>query len=108
MDLHQDTFSLILFCIHCNTQSSSHHYLCSQADHTRLHIPKTHCSTGDKTFFVIGPRLWNMLPITTREAASLAVFKKLLKTYLFSHSIYFFFVFVFFVHVFLPAFGSSL
>ena len=70
-----------------STQSSSHHYLHSQADHTRLHIPKTHRSKGDKTFFVIGPRLWNMLPIVTREAASLIVFKKLLKTYLFSHSI---------------------
>ena len=70
-----------------NTQSSSHHYLRSQVDHTRLHIPKTHRPTGDKAFFVIGPHLWNMLPITTREAASLAVFKKLLKTYLFSHSI---------------------
>ena len=50
-----------------NTQISSHHYLRSQADHTRLHIPKTHRSTGDKAFFVIGPRLWNMIPITTRE-----------------------------------------
>ena len=36
-----------------NTQSSSHHYLRSQADHTRLHVPKTHRSTGDKAFFVI-------------------------------------------------------
>ena len=91
-----------------NTQSSSHLYLRSQADHTRLHIPKTHCSTGYKPFFVIGSRLWNMLPITTREAASLTVFKKLLKTYLFSHSIYFFSLFCIFVRVFLRAFGSSL
>ena len=112
-----------------STQSSSHHYLRSQADHTRLHIPKTHRSTGDKAFFVIGPRLWNRLPIATREAASLTIFKKLLKTYFFSHSIYFFSLFcfvlfyVFFfvvllffcccffvilVHVFLPAFDSSL
>ena len=90
-----------------NTQSSSNHYLCSQADHTRLHIPKTHRSTGDKAFCVIEPHLWNMLPITTREAVSLTVFKKLLKTYIFSHSIYFFLCLWFFVHVFLPAFGSS-
>ena len=81
LHLHQDTFfsDIVLH----NTKSSSHHYLHSQADHTRLHIPKTHRSTGDKAFFVIGLRLWNMIPIATREAASLAVFKKLLKTYLF-------------------------
>ena len=33
-----------------NTKSSSHHYLPSQADHTRLHIPKTHRSTAIKPF----------------------------------------------------------
>ena len=69
-----------------NIQSSSHHYLRSLADQTRLHIPKTHRSAGDKAFFVFGPRLWNMLPIDIREAGSLTVFKKLLKTYLFSHN----------------------
>ena len=47
--------------------------------------------------FVTGPCLWNMLPITTREAASLTVFNKLLKTYLFFLIVFiFFFVFVFF------------
>lgn len=70
-----------------NTQSSSHRYLRSSADHTRLHIPKTCRSFGDKAFSVAGPRLWNMLPLFIREAVSLNVFKKLLKTYLFSHNV---------------------
>jgi len=67
-----------------STQSTSHHYLRSAVDHTKLYVPKTHRSQGDRAFSVIGPRQWNMLPLSIREAVSLNVFKKLLKTHLFS------------------------
>ena len=66
---------------HHNTQS---HNLRSLSDNTRLYIPKTNRSFGDNSFCVAGPRLWNALPITIREAPSLMVFKKLLKTHLFT------------------------
>ena len=67
----------------------------SLTDRTKLHIPKTHRSAGGKASSVFGPRLWNLLP-TDITAVSLTVFKKLLKTYLFSHNIKFLFlIFVF-------------
>ncbi len=39
---------------------------------------------GDRAFSVVGPRLWNSLPLDIRLAPSLSTFKSLLKTYLFS------------------------
>ncbi|KAJ8020547.1 hypothetical protein HOLleu_40164 [Holothuria leucospilota] len=62
------------------------HYLSlwSFSDRIRLHVPKTTLSSGDSGFCVAGPRLWNSLPRSIREALSLVVFKKCLKTYLFA------------------------
>ena len=37
--------------------------------------------TGDKAFAVAGPRLWNQLPLSIRQAPSLSVFKCLNKAY---------------------------
>ena len=37
---------------------------------------------GDKSFYVTAPRLWNALPRNIREAKSLTVFKKMLKSHL--------------------------
>ncbi len=34
---------------------------------------------GDRAFSVIGPRLWNDLPVEVRMAPSLTIFKSLLK-----------------------------
>ena len=67
---------------------SSQHFTRSKMDHTRLKIPRTNRSTlGDRAFSVIGPRLWNMLPINIRESETLSVFKKQLKTFLFDHKL---------------------
>lgn len=55
----------------------------SSVDHTRLVIQRTRKSYGDRSFSVIGPRLWNDLPRNIREAPNLKCFKKQLKTYLF-------------------------
>jgi hypothetical protein len=40
---------------------------------------------GRRAFSYYAPRLWNCLPITIRCASSIALFKSMLKTYLFSH-----------------------
>ena len=38
---------------------------------------------GDRAFSIIGPKLWNSLPIAIRSAPSISIFKSLLKTHLF-------------------------
>ena len=55
--------------------NSGHQGLRSSKDLTRLAIPVTKRSLSDRSFAVLGPRLWNNLPIT--------LVIKLLKTYLF-------------------------
>ena len=56
----------------------------STTDLTRLYIPRTKRAFGDRAFTVAGPKLWNNLPIQIREARSIFIFKKLLKTHLFT------------------------
>ena len=54
------------------------------ADDTSLltvHVGRTR--TGDRSFSVSAPMLWNCLPKEIREACSLPVFKKLLKSHLY-------------------------
>ena len=79
-------FSLILFCITLKEVliiTSILRLIILGSTFPKLTIPQ-----AIKAFFVIGPHLWNMLPmLPTRETASLTVFKKILKTYLFSQSI---------------------
>ena len=49
-----------------------------------LTVPRSTTSTyGDRTFSIAAPRLWNTLPLMIRNAQSVSVFKRLLKTYLF-------------------------
>ena len=55
----------------------------SSGDSTRLAIPRTNRSFGDKSFSVLGPTLWNNLPKSVRAAPNVQCFKKLLKTHLF-------------------------
>ena len=50
-----------------------------------LDIPRSRLKTaGDRTFRVIGPKLWNLLPINVKKAKTVNVFKSELKTFLFS------------------------
>ncbi len=50
-----------------------------------LHIPKTNCKTlGDRAFAYAAPQLWNSLPLDIRNCENISVFKKRLKTFLFS------------------------
>ena len=58
--------------------------VCNRLD---LVVPATRRLTmGDRAFAVAGPRAWNKLPDSARQSSSLDVFKRLLKTHLFSLS----------------------
>ena len=39
---------------------------------------------GDRSFRVVAPQLWNSIPLIIREAETVELFKKNLKTYLFN------------------------
>jgi hypothetical protein len=61
----------------------------SATDTTRLLVPRirtrTLKSAADKAFSFHAPNLWNQLPISVRTSTSLPVFKRGLKTHLFSN-----------------------
>ena len=44
--------------------------------------------TGDRSFQVAAPALWNILPGETRSITDLGIFKRHLKTHLFSEAFY--------------------
>uniref|UniRef100_A0A3Q3JTY3 Reverse transcriptase domain-containing protein n=1 Tax=Monopterus albus TaxID=43700 RepID=A0A3Q3JTY3_MONAL len=55
------------------------------ADQLLLEAPRARRKTrGDRAFAVIGPNLWNALPLYIRQAPSLPTFKSYLKTYFYS------------------------
>ena len=59
----------------------------SSSDTSLLVIPKTRLKTfGDRAFKAAAPRLWNDLPRNIRDSDSTAIFKKRLKTLLFSNA----------------------
>lgn len=50
-----------------------------------LMVPRSRLKTrGDRAFSVVGPKLWNSLPVSLRLISTESVFKSKLKTYLFS------------------------
>ena len=72
------------------TPSYSHHksqdiLTSSTPDHNQLLyvLPRSRLRYGDRRFSVAAPRLWNALPESVKNAPSIVVFKKLLKTHLF-------------------------
>lgn len=83
---------IVYKCFHHNSPS----YLCSLMTHrnsrpglrsstdaTLLHVPLSNSLSGDNSFLICAPKLWNSLPILIRQAPSLESFKKALKTHLF-------------------------
>ena len=59
----------------------------SSRDPLTLVVPKTNPKLqtyGDFAFSVAGPKMWNTLPFELRSSPSTAMFKRNLKTYLFS------------------------
>ena len=55
----------------------------SSTDTSRLVIPRTKRTAGDKAFQVAGPKIWNQLPNNIRDVESVLSFKGCLKSYLF-------------------------
>lgn len=50
-------------------------------DHHLLAVPRSSSKRrGDRAFAVVGPKLWNTLPLHVKSASTLAEFKSLLKT----------------------------
>ena len=59
----------------------------SSADKWLLAIPRTSTLRyGDRAFSACAPRLWNNIPLHIRNCGTLSMFKRQLKTYLFSES----------------------
>ena len=56
----------------------------SSTDKTILNVPRTNTNNGCRSFSYFGPKVWNDLPQGVRSAKSLDIFKKSLKTHLFS------------------------
>ena len=61
----------------------SHSVSTRSSDSLVLSIPYVRSSLGKRAFSVIGPRLWNSLPLDTRNSSSLPIFRSRLKTHLF-------------------------
>lgn len=56
------------------------------ASRNDLLVPRSLSATyGQKSFFVVGPKIWNSLPLVLRLTPTLASFKSQLKTYLFNN-----------------------
>ena len=56
-------------------------------NHSNLTLARARCLTtyGDRAFSSCGPALWNALPLSVRQCQSLDLFKRQLKTHLFSN-----------------------
>jgi len=54
------------------------------ADARTCVVPRTRTQFGDRSFAVVGPRVWNSLPAPLRDTNSIYSFRKQLKTCLFS------------------------
>ena len=52
----------------------------SKLDCNLLTVPRSHHDSGDRSFQVYGPTVWNGLPADVRACRELYPFKKLLKT----------------------------
>ena len=59
------------------------HNLCSSTSQA-LQIPRIKHSMGERAFSHVGPKIWNSLPMSLRNASSLNEFKSNLKSYLFN------------------------
>ena len=71
-----------------DNDSSIHAYVPARSlrslDSDRLIVPSMKTVNSDRRFSVAGPRIWNSLPMTVKDAETLDTFKSRLKTYLFT------------------------
>ena len=68
----------------CLTLYTPSRNLRSSNDNLRLNYPITRVQAGDRTFTVAASKGWNNLPMSIRQSASIDIFKKALKTHLFT------------------------
>jgi hypothetical protein len=73
---------LIDDCIPVSLLSGRQHL--RSADTRKLFVPKTSTNYGSRSFAVFGPNLWNSLPTELRTIESVSIFRRKLKTHLFS------------------------
>ena len=57
------------------------------ANNNLLSVPKTHLHYGDITFTVSAAKMWNQLPTVIKLSGSVNIFKKNLKTHLFTQAL---------------------
>ena len=92
-------FKILLLCYRCLTGRGPQHLtsllsthepprnLRSSRDVLKLNVPCSKRLWVDRVFLVAAPQLWNHLPYEIRAAASVNIFKSLLKTQLFSQQL---------------------
>ena len=84
-------FKLILTifkCVHglCPTYLSESITFTGARNCVDLEVPASNSAYGDRAFVIAGPRTWNALPRELRAITSISVFKKALKTYLYTNA----------------------
>ena len=57
------------------------------ANNNLLFVPKTHLHYGDITFTVSAAEMWNQLQTVIKLSGSVSIFKKNLKTHLFTQTL---------------------
>ena len=84
--LHQTASPYLAEELHQSSADEARRRLRS-ASTSSFYARRTHLSTiSDRAFPVAAARFWNTLPLNVTSASSISVFRKHLKTHLFSHS----------------------
>ena len=80
--------SVLGFCLSyiCDLLHFEKHQQTLRSESTKLLHPglRSKRNYGHSSFVVAAPRLWNKIPLQTREAKSVTIFRKKLKTHLFA------------------------
>lgn len=90
LDIRKRILFKLALLVHKSITGTAPQYLqdlVSYAPHghaANLLVPTTHTKSGRRSFGYIGPKLYNNLPRSLKEAESVITFKKSLKTYLFN------------------------
>lgn len=55
-------------------------------EHKLLTVPRTRTAYGERSMSVAGPRVWNTLPLSIRQCETYELFKRTLKTHVFTQA----------------------
>ena len=82
--IHHSVYSLSpTYLRNCVSKYNPTRNLHSSSDRLLLQTPRIKHTWGDRAFSVMGPKLWNELPLQLRQISSTETFKSQLKTHLF-------------------------